>query len=157
MVDDIERDPDYIRAKQEAEKKDPNYEFKVLLNEIERLAEKAGFPSNHRSDYLSDNELRVRAFASGAELFQLLAAGVDRAADRGPAAVPGQAGADDARAGPHAHRQAGPAGGAPRAGRRQVRRLPPAELNQFGRGVHAGALGGGMRLRDGPPLRFLVA
>ncbi|MFM1911104.1 MAG: hypothetical protein RJB18_495 [Pseudomonadota bacterium] len=35
MVDDIERDPDYIRAKQEAEKKDPNYEFKVLLNEIE--------------------------------------------------------------------------------------------------------------------------
>ncbi len=33
--DDIESDPDYIRAKQESERNHPNYEFKVLLNEIE--------------------------------------------------------------------------------------------------------------------------
>ncbi len=33
--DDIENDPDYIRAKQESERNHPNYEFKLLLNEIE--------------------------------------------------------------------------------------------------------------------------
>ena len=32
---DIEGDPDYIRAKQEAERNHPNYEFKLLLEEIE--------------------------------------------------------------------------------------------------------------------------
>lgn len=36
MEDDwMEDDPDWIRARQEAEKKHPNYEFKLLLNEIE--------------------------------------------------------------------------------------------------------------------------
>ena len=42
--DDIENDPDYMRAKKEAEKNHPNYEFKVLLNEIE-IHLRYGIPS----------------------------------------------------------------------------------------------------------------
>lgn len=42
--DDFENDPDYLRAKQEAEKSHPNYEFKVLLNEIE-IHLRYGIPS----------------------------------------------------------------------------------------------------------------
>lgn len=42
--DDIESDPDYIRIKQEAEKNHPNYELKLLLNEIE-IRLRYGIPS----------------------------------------------------------------------------------------------------------------
>lgn len=42
--DDFESDPDYLRAKQGAEKSHPNYEFKVLLNEIE-IHLRYGIPS----------------------------------------------------------------------------------------------------------------